>query len=172
MSALKLRIGAWPLFVLVACPVAANLMIQHVGYNCTPCLLPVASSIWTASGVYVAGISLAMRDIAHERFGAAVAFAAVLIGASLSAMISPTLAFASAIAFILCEAADAATYSALRRRLSRSGAVIASGIVGAVVDGLAFVWLAFGSLELGAGNILGKLYASVALAAIWWGMRR
>ena len=156
------------LLILASCPVMANLMIQNIGYDCTPCLLPVAPGIWTASGVYIAGLSLAMRDVVHERFGPAVAFAAVLFGAGLSALISPALAFASATAFILCELADTGVYAAMRRRLTRAGAVIASGIVGAIVDGLAFVWLAFGSLELGAGNVIGKLYASAALAAFWW----
>lgn len=162
----------WPLALLALCPVAANLMIQRVGYDCQPCLLPVAPGIWTASGVYVAGLALAMRDICHERFGAAASFGAVLIGAALSAWVSPALAFASASAFILCELADTVVYAALRRRLSRAAAVMASGIVGALVDGLTFVWLAFGSLELGAGNVIGKLYASGALAAYWWWRRR
>lgn len=158
----------WPLLILAACPIMANLMIANVGYDCQPCLLPVAPGIWTASGVYVAGLALAMRDVCHERFGAVSAFAAVLIGAAMSAAISPALAFASASAFILCEMADTAVYSGMRRRMSRVWAVALSGLVGAVVDGLAFVWLAFGSLELGAGNVIGKLYASVALAAFWW----
>lgn len=158
----------WPLAILAACPVVANLMIANVGYDCQPCLLPVAPGIWTASGVYVAGLALAMRDVCHERFGAVAAFAAVLIGAALSAWVSPALAFASASAFILCEISDTAVYAGLRRRLSRAAAVAASGIVGACVDGMVFVWLAFGSLDLGAGNVIGKLYASGALAAFWW----
>lgn len=155
-------------FALTASPVLANIMITHVGYDCTPCLLPVAPGVWTASGVYVAGLSLAMRDVVHERFGPVTAFACIIIGAALSALVSPTLALASACSFALAEASDTATYSAARRWLSRHGAVIASGLVGAVVDGLAFVWFAFGSLELGAGNVIGKLYASAALALFWW----
>lgn len=160
--------GVWPLFALLGCPVAANLMIQHVGYECPPCLLPVAPGIWTASGVYVAGLSLAVRDVVHERFGGVVAFVVVVLGAGLSAMISPAVALASASAFVLSEAADAGIYSALRRGLSRPAAVMVSGVVGAVVDGISFVWIAFGSLDLGAGNVIGKLYASAALAAYWW----
>lgn len=156
------------LIALIASPVIANLMIQNVGYDCTPCLLPVAPGVWTASGVYVAGLSLAMRDVVHERFGAVTAFACVLIGATLSALVSPVLALASAVAFILAEASDTAVYTATRRLLSKHWAVMASGFIGAVVDGIAFVWLAFGALDLAAGNIIGKLYASMALAALWY----
>lgn len=159
----------WTLVALASCPVVANFMIQNVGYDCYPCLLPVAPSVWTASGVYVAGLSLALRDVAHEKYGAAAAFYAVVMGAGVSALISPTVALASAVAFVLCEAADTLVYTGLRTRVRRWFAVLASGFVGAVIDGLVFVWLAFGSLELGAGNVLGKIYASVALAAIWWG---
>lgn len=116
----------------------------------------------------MAGLSLAMRDVVHEKFGAFVAFACVIVGAALSAAISPALAFASASAFILCELVDTAVYAGMRRRLSRSWAVALSGVAGAVVDGLSFVWIAFGSMELGAGNVIGKIYASVALALFWW----
>lgn len=160
--------GHLPLLILTLCPIIANLMIQHIGFNCSPCLLPVAPDIWTASGVYVAGLSLALRDVVQDRYGAAMAMACVIIGAAVSAIISPALAFASAAALLLCEFCDTVVYSLARQRVSRAWAVIASGLVGAVVDGLAFVWLAFGSLELGAGNVIGKLYASLGLAAIWW----
>ena len=37
-------------------------------------------------------------------------------------------------------------------------AVLASSVVGLVVDSLAFLWLAFGSLEFLEGQVLGKLW--------------
>jgi uncharacterized PurR-regulated membrane protein YhhQ (DUF165 family) len=45
---------------------------------------------------------------------------------------------------------------------------MASGAVGAVFDSMLFVWLAFGSLEFSGGTILGKLYASAAVAVLLW----
>jgi uncharacterized PurR-regulated membrane protein YhhQ (DUF165 family) len=42
---------------------------------------------------------------------------------------------------------------------------LASGIVGAFVDSAIFTWFAFGSLEFSAGNAVGKIYASLLVAA-------
>jgi uncharacterized PurR-regulated membrane protein YhhQ (DUF165 family) len=62
---------------------------------------------------------------------------------------------ASAAAFLLSEFADFAVYTPLaRRRLV--AAVVASSVVGLVVDSVVFLWLAFGSLEFLAGQIVGK----------------
>jgi uncharacterized PurR-regulated membrane protein YhhQ (DUF165 family) len=79
-------------------------------------------------------------------------------------MFSPGLALASAAAFIIAELADLAVYARLRERKLWL-AVLASGVVGALIDSAAFTWLAFGSLEFSAGNALGKVYASALVAA-------
>ena len=64
---------------------------------------------------------------------------------------------ASAAAFLLSEFADFAVYTPLaRRRLVL--AVVASSMVGLVVDSIVFLWLAFGSLEFLAGQIVGKAW--------------
>ena len=64
---------------------------------------------------------------------------------------------ASATAFLLSEFADFAVYTPLaRRRLVL--AVVASSLVGLVVDSIVFLWLAFGSLEFLAGQIVGKIW--------------
>src|SRR5499426_125506 len=72
---------------------------------------------------------------------------AILAGAAISAGLAPpSLVIASAAAFLLSEFADFAVYTPLaRRRLV--AAVIASSVVGLVVDSIVFLWLAFGSLE-------------------------
>jgi hypothetical protein len=70
---------------------------------------------------------------------------------------------ASTAAFLLSEFADFAVYTPLaRRRLV--AAVVASSIVGLVVDSIVFLWLAFGSMEFLVGQIVGKLWM-VLLAA-------
>jgi uncharacterized PurR-regulated membrane protein YhhQ (DUF165 family) len=81
---------------------------------------------------------------------------AVVVGAILSALVAPpSLVLASGVAFLLSEFADLAIYTPLaRRRLV--AAVVASGLVGLVVDSLVFLWLAFGSLDFLAGQIVGK----------------
>ena len=61
------------------------------------------------------------------------------------------------VAFLLSEFADFAVYTPLaRRRLV--AAVVASSIVGLVVDSIVFLWLAFGSLEFLFGQIVGKVW--------------
>jgi hypothetical protein len=58
-----------------------------------------------------------------------------------------------------------AVYTPLRER--RLGlAVVTSGVVGAAVDSAVFLWLAFGSLTYLEGQMVGKLWASLAAFAI------
>ena len=87
---------------------------------------------------------------------------AILAGAAVSALVAPpALAVASGVAFLLSELADMAVYTPLRER--RLGlAVLASGIAGAAIDSAVFLWLAFGSLAYLDGQIVGKLWASLA----------
>ena len=63
---------------------------------------------------------------------------------------------ASAAAFLLSEFADFAVYTPLaRRRLVL--AVVASSLIGLIINSIVFLWLAFGSLDFLAGQIIGKL---------------
>jgi uncharacterized PurR-regulated membrane protein YhhQ (DUF165 family) len=118
------------------------------------------------SGVLMIGAALVLRDWLHELGGAKLAVAAVLVGALLSLLVSPpALAVASAVAFLIAELCDTAVYAPLRKRWP-AWAVLASGTVGAAVDSMIFVWLAFGSLEFSAGTTLAKIYASVAVAGV------
>jgi uncharacterized PurR-regulated membrane protein YhhQ (DUF165 family) len=146
---------------------AANWMIGHVGTECVPqgpCLIPVLPGLMAPSGVLMIGLALVLRDAVHEHLGARWAVAAIIGGAALSGMVAPgPLVVASAVAFLLSEAADLAVYAPLRRR-HLAGAVLASGVVGAAIDSAAFLWLAFGSLDHLAGQIVGKLMMS-AIAA-------
>jgi len=52
-------------------------------------------------------------------------------------------------------------------------AVVASSIVGLVVDSIVFLWLAFGSLEFLLGQVLGKLWmVLLAVPFVSWIRRR
>lgn len=155
---------------------AANWMIQHAGSVCVPngpCLIPVAPKLMAPSGVLMVGIALVLRDLVQRRLGARVAAAAILVGAGLSALLAPpALVMASAAAFLVSEFADFAVYTPLaRRRLVL--AVFASGLVGLVVDSIVFLWLAFGSLDFLAGQVVGKAWMIVlALPLVSWLRRR
>jgi uncharacterized PurR-regulated membrane protein YhhQ (DUF165 family) len=149
---------------------AANWMIQNVG-ECIPngpCLIPVGFGLHAPSGVLMVGVALALRDAVHEAVGARGALVAILLGVLLSAAIAPpALVIASAIAFGISELLDLAVYSPLRRR-NLPVAVLASGVVGAVADSAAFLWVAFGSLAYIEGQVLGKVGIAAAAAAIVW----
>ena len=110
------------------------------------------------SGVLMIGLALVLRDLVQRRLGVEFGIGAIIVGAAISAGLAPpTLVLASAAAFLLSEFADFAVYTPLaRRRLVV--AVIASSVVGLVVDSIVFLWLAFGSLEFLVGQIIGKLW--------------
>ena len=138
---------------------AANWMIGNVWTTCIPngpCLVPVAPGVMAPSGVLMIGAALVLRDLVQRRLGIGFGIAAVLAGAAISAGVAPpALVIASASAFLLSEFADLAVYTPLaRRRLVL--AVVASSMVGLIVDSIVFLWLAFGSLDFLFGQILGK----------------
>lgn len=150
---------------------AANWMIGHVGTTCVPagpCLVPVGLGLTAPSGVLLIGVALVLRDLVHRDLGARWAVAGIAAGSALSFAIAPAeLALASFVAFAVSEALDQAVYTPLRRR-RLVPAVLASGVVGAVADSALFLWLAFGSLDHMAGQVLGKLWMVGAAAAFFW----
>lgn len=140
----------------------ANWMILHVGTVCVaggPCLVPVAPGVMAPSGVLTVGFALVLRDVVQRCLGPVWGLGAVLAGTLVSTLLAdPQVVAASAAAFLLSEGADFAVYTPLARRgLMR--AVIASSLVGLVVDSLVFLTIAFGSLAFLPGQILGKAWA-------------
>jgi hypothetical protein len=109
----------------------------------------------------------------QRRLGVAYGLAAIGAGTALSAALAPApLVIASAVAFLLSELADFAVYTPLQKR-GLVLAVAASSFVGLVADSLLFLWLAFGSLEFLAGQIVGKaIMVVLTLPAIDWLRRR
>jgi uncharacterized PurR-regulated membrane protein YhhQ (DUF165 family) len=150
-------------FLLLFCLTipAANWMIGHLGTDCVangPCVIPVAPGVLAPSGVLMIGAALVLRDLVQRRLGIEFGVGAIIAGAALSAGLAPpSLVLASASAFLLSEFTDFAVYTPLaRRRLVL--AVLASSLVGLVVDSIVFLWLAFGSLDLLSGQIVGKFW--------------
>ncbi len=138
---------------------AANWMIGNVGTVCSangPCLIPVAPHLMAPSGVLMIGAALVLRDLVQRRLGVEFGIAAIIAGAGISAAIAPpALVVASTAAFLLSELADFAVYTPLARRRLVT-AVVASSMVGLVIDSIVFLWLAFGSLDFLAGQVVGK----------------
>jgi uncharacterized PurR-regulated membrane protein YhhQ (DUF165 family) len=125
------------------------------------------------SGVLMIGLALVLRDLVQRRLGLGWAVAAILAGAALSALLAPpALVIASAAAFLLSELADLAVFTPLQRRRFLL-AVLASSLIGLVVDSAVFLYLAFGSLEYLAGQIVGKAWMVLAtMPVIAWLRRR
>lgn len=154
------------------CIPAANWLIGNAGTVCVPdgpCLIPVAPGLSAPSGVLMIGLALVLRDLVQRRLGVGWAVGAVLAGAVLSGALAPAdLVRASAVAFLLSELADLCVYTPLQRRRLML-AVLASGLVGLVVDSVVFLWLAFESLDYLAGQVVGKAWMVIlALPFIAW----
>jgi uncharacterized PurR-regulated membrane protein YhhQ (DUF165 family) len=166
----------------IACIPIANWMIGHLGTVCVPngpCLLPVlpwgpdGQPLMAPSGVAMIGLALVLRDLVQRRLGRTVALLAIVAGTALSGAIAPpALVMASMAAFLFSELADFAVYTPLQAR-GLVLAVLASSVVGLIADSFLFLWLAFGSLDFLAGQILGKLWmVLLALPAVHWIRKR
>lgn len=144
-----------PFAGVVASVLVANAATAHWG------LVSVAGLTATA-GTWAAGFAFVARDALHERGGPRWVLAAILAGAALSAALSPTLAMASGVAFLIAELADWSVYAPLRRRgLLR--AAVASNAVGAVVDSALFLTLAGFPLGGMGTQVLVKIAATTAV---------
>jgi uncharacterized PurR-regulated membrane protein YhhQ (DUF165 family) len=154
----------------------ANWLIGHVGTACIPqgpCVVPVAPGLMAPSGVTMVGVALVLRDLVQRRLGAMLSALAILCGTALSALLAPpSLVIASGTAFLLSEFADLAVYTPLaRRRLV--AAVVASSVIGLVVDSIVFLWLAFGSLDFLLGQVVGKGWmVLLSIPLVTWLRRR
>ncbi|TNC74351.1 VUT family protein [Rubellimicrobium roseum] len=150
----------------------ANWLIGNVGTFCAPqgpCVIPVGFGFEAPSGVLAVGAALVLRDLVQRRLGLGWSMVAILVGAALSATFaSRELVIASTAAFLLSELADLAIYTPLQRRRLML-AVLISGVVGLTVDSIVFLWLAFGSLDFVAGQVLGKLWmVLITLPLLAW----
>lgn len=150
-------------YVLVI--VLANWAIQTFG------IVPVGFGLAAPAGVYFAGLAFTLRDLVQEQLGRRWTIVAILVGAVVSAAISPRFALASGVAFLSSEMADFAVYTPMRER-HWLGAVALSNTVGLVVDSALFLALAFNSLDFLAGQIVGKLWMTALAVAVLWLWRR
>lgn len=124
-------------------------------------LVPMGFGLIAPAGVFFAGLALGLRDAVQERHGRRIVVSLIVLGALLSGGISPEkIAIASGLAFLVSEFIDYAVYTPLRKR-GWEIAVLISGIVGAVVDSVIFLGLAFGDpFTFLPGQLLGKFYAT------------
>ena len=160
--------------VYVAAIVGANWMISHVGRAVPHAhVLPVGFGLSAPSGVYLAAFAFVARDVLQRVSGTRVGVAAIVAGAVISAFVaSSRLAFASGFTFLVSETCDFAVFTPLQAG-SFPLAVVASGLVGDVIDSVLFLTLA--GIPLGAalpGQLLGKAWVMLAGGVMAAGLRR
>lgn len=123
--------------------------------------------IYAPAAVYFVGLAFPFRDFIQRSRpgwqGRGLSISAMLVGAGLSALVSPHFAIASGLTFLISESCDMALYTPLQKRFAT--AVLFSSVVSLVVDSYFFLVLAFGSLTFLSGQILGKA-ESVAVVMI------
>lgn len=114
--------------------VLSNFLLQHFG------LIHVGFGLLAPAGTFCAALTFPARDVVQRFGGFAFGAVAVLVGAGISWWISPTLAAASALAYLCSESTDLVVFTALRGRFIL--AVLASGLVASLVDSIVFLHLA------------------------------
>jgi len=145
--------------------VAANAAVEHYG------IVPVGFGLSAPAGVYLIGLALVLRDYVQWSLGRALMLGALAVGALLSYLVAaPAIATASAAAFAFSELTDFALFSWIAPRWA--WAVFVGGIMGALVDSVLFLAIAFGSLEFLPGQLLGKAYGVIAAALLIAARRR
>jgi uncharacterized PurR-regulated membrane protein YhhQ (DUF165 family) len=143
-----------PFILFISTVWFANYLITTFG------IVAVGFGLAAPAGVFAAGLSLTIRDWLHDVAGPRAVVIAILLGAALSAGLSPALAVASGTAFLVSELADLTVYTPLRDR-SRVAGMVLSNTVGAIIDSALFLWLAFGSLEFLLGQVVGKSWVTL-----------
>lgn len=161
--------------VLIASVVAANWATSRFGF------IPVGFGQVSTAGTLAAGFALAARDALQDTLGKRWMLLALLIASAVSFSVSdPSIAAASAAAFVVSELLDFAVYTPLRNR-SQLGdrrwalAVGASSVAGAVADTAVFLGIAFGAAAIAPallGQLIGKSWATVAYLVIGAGVTR
>ena len=159
------RVGIASFVLFVGTVVAANWAVDRWG------IVSVGFGLMAPAGVYFAGLAFLMRDALDQALGRFAVLAAICLGAGIAAVVDTTLALASAVAFLVSELCDWGVYAPLKRRHGLS-AVILSNAVGAAVDSILFLGIAFGSLEFFSGQWIGKMWVTLAALPVLLLVRR
>jgi queuosine precursor transporter len=155
---------AWILtLAYVGTVVLANVLTSNLG------LVTAGFALLVPAGTYAAGLALGLRDALQDAAGILWVLAGIGAGTVLSYVLGDgRIALASGAAFLLSELLDLAVYMPLRRHGWRR-AVIASNVVGSVVDTLLFLWLAGFPLtgqSVGGQLLVKAVWCTLAVLAV------
>jgi hypothetical protein len=161
----KERIGLLWLVLYIATIPLANWTLAHFG-------ILTIFGLAVPAGVFWVGLALVLRDLSQNQLGRWWIVGGIAVGATLSLLIAPAFAVASASAFLFSEMADWAVYTPLHDRGKWLTGVAVSGTVGAAVDSAIFLQLAFGSLAFFWGQFLVKTAISLLAVAVLYPIRQ
>lgn len=162
---MRRTVGLAALAGFIAIVFVANWAVQRYGP------VPVGFGLKAPAGVYFAGLAFGLRDVVQSTLGRTATAVAIVVGAALSAVVNDQLAMASAVAFLTSEFADFAVYTPLLRR-GWVPAVVASNVVGFVVDSVLFLQLAFHSQAFLEGQLVGKAWMTALFVVLLSPVRR
>ena len=163
-----MRIAILSAALFVATVFAANWAITKYGF------VPVGFGLEAPAGVFFAGLAFCLRDTTQRLGERRLVVGAILVGAAASYLVADgRIAVASGVAFLASEFADFAVYTPLAEKTFLGG-FVASNIVGAVVDSILFLWVAFGWPTSSAvlGLVVGKLWVTAACVPFLLLLRR
>lgn len=155
--------------VYLASVLLANWLTTHYGF------IDVGFGYVATAGTFAAGGALAVRDLVQDAIGRVGVLLLIAVGALLSFVVAAAaIAVASAVAFGAAELLDMAVYTPLRRRGRFGGpwwsrGVLAGAALGAVLDTVLFLWIAFGASTITSalpGQLLAKGEVVLVLLAI------
>ena len=145
----------------------ALIVAVNYGFTVVPLVKLADGTLWPPMSLAV-GFIFVVRDFAQREVGHKVLLA-MLVGAALSyVMAAPTVAIASAAAFLVSELVDWLIYSLTKRPLSQR--ILYSSLLATPIDSAVFLY------AIGAFSIVGVLIMTasklVGALIVWWLIRR
>jgi len=114
------------------------------------------------AGAVVIGLTFSARDFVQRRWGKWSCWLWMGVATGLTALLNPTIAFASVSAFLIAETVDWFIYTISNTTFKRR--IFFSNLIGVPIDSIAFVALAFGWIWPAIiGQIIVKFVSSLAV---------
>jgi len=140
----------------------ALIALVNYGFSVVPLVKMPTGEMWPPMSLLV-GLVFVVRDFAQREVGHRIWFA-MLVGAALSWwMASPFIALASAVAFLISEAADWAVYSYSNRPLAER--ILWSSAASSPIDSIVFLAL-IGHLSV--SGVLAMVLSKMLGALVVW----
>lgn len=147
-------------------PVYINWVYMNIGTTVTESgerLLMVTDSFGFDPTLPIIGVVFFLRDLVQASGGRYLTAGGILAGTAVSYLVSPEVAIASGLAFLVSETIDMGIYTVLEHR--KTAAILVSGVVASLLDSLTFLLVAFGTVETWDTQFAGKAITAILCAA-------